>query len=124
MLLLTQIGSVQVFEFATLAHVTVGAFAIVEQRVGYFDGEAGGSVETVPGRVGGRTGVRLERDVGSDGTFTRRSRLRRRSGRTSGCKKDEHLVNLSRNYRFQGVVQLIPDHLTRTRTFLPSPSAL
>ena len=48
------------------------SLAIVENGDANLDGEAGGPVETVPGCVGWRAGVRLERDV----------RTHRRRGRT------------------------------------------
>ena len=48
------------------------SLAIVENGDANLDGEAGGPVEAVPGCVGWRAGVRLERDV----------RTHRRRGRT------------------------------------------
>ena len=42
-------------------------------------------LDDLPRCVGRRAGVRLEGDVGSDGTLGRRARLRRGPGRTSGC---------------------------------------
>ena len=59
----------------SLLHAMQGSrysLAIVENGDANLDGEAGGPVETVPGCVGWRAGVRLERDV----------RTHRRRGRT------------------------------------------
>jgi hypothetical protein len=63
-------------------NITVYSLAIVEDGDADFDGETGGAVEAVPGRVGGRTGVRLEGDVGPQ-RGRGRPRLRGRPGRAS-----------------------------------------
>ena len=54
--------------------------AVIEYRIPYFDGEAGGSVETVPLGVGLRTGIRLESDVGAH-------RRRRGTGFRCGARR-------------------------------------
>ena len=82
--MLTQIRSVQVFEFASLTHESVGALAVVEDGVCDFDGEARSAVEAVPGGVGRRAGVRLEGDVGADGTLAGWAWLRR--GARRACR--------------------------------------
>lgn len=79
-----QVSAVEVLELAALPHVSVGALAVVQDRVGDLHREARRAVQAVPRCVGRRAGVRLEGDVGSDGTLGRRARLRRGPGRTSG----------------------------------------
>ena len=49
-IVLTEVGAVEVLELAALPHVPVGALAVVEDRVGDLDGEAGCAVEAVPSR--------------------------------------------------------------------------
>jgi hypothetical protein len=55
--------------------------AIVKDGDANFDSEARGAVEAVPGRIGGRTGVRLEGDVWPQ-RRRRRPRLGGGPGRT------------------------------------------
>ena len=48
MLLLTEVGAVEVLELAALSHVAVGALAVVQDRVGDLHREARRPVQTVP----------------------------------------------------------------------------
>jgi len=50
--------------FNTANFKSQDSLAVVENTLGYLDGEAGGSIEAVPRGVGRGTCVRLEGDVG------------------------------------------------------------
>lgn len=80
-----QVRPVQVLELTPLTHVPVRTLAVVEYGLPDLDGEAGGAVQTVPGGVGGRAGVRLECNVGPH-RGRGRPGLRGRPRGTSLCK--------------------------------------
>lgn len=58
-----QIGSIEVLELASLPHISIRTFAIVEDGLSNLDGEAGGSIEAVPLGIRLRACVCLECNV-------------------------------------------------------------